>query len=154
FYRCPLLNRMATDSTGRELDVYRGGYTMNSKMHFAIPGAIDTGPTSAYSSASNGGKAHPISRYTTPSRTVALLMGYDDGNYRPNVDGTQPDQKSWRTVDSNGSNPQENSNLIPHHKRVGAQSDGIGGSSGVYTFLDGSTRKLTPEEAAEYLKRL
>jgi prepilin-type N-terminal cleavage/methylation domain-containing protein len=143
FFICPIYRNLIG---GDPESTFRGGYTMNHKMHYAIPGVVDSAPTNAYNNASNGGRAHPISRYTNPSRTVAIVMGHDrDPLYVPNVDGTQ---------NNYAADPAFGGALIPHHLRIGAKSDGLGGNAAVYAFLDGSTRRLTPEQAAEYLKKL
>jgi prepilin-type processing-associated H-X9-DG protein len=118
---------------------YKGGYAMNSCMAFVNGGYTYN--------ADQGGIRQRYSKFLYPARTVFVSFGVDE-RFDPNNDGTRPDEAFYKA--SSGSNL----TLVPHNRRIGAGSDGKGGTSAGYLFLDGSVRTLTPDEAKNIMKRV
>lgn len=135
FFTCPVYEAMLGKKPEQ---VYRGGYSMNRRMYYAEGQASNPADPSqgAWSS-----KRVPLNNFNNPSRTVIIAFGYWEG-FIPDQQGNIPDER-FSVSDTN---------LVPHSRRIGADSNGSGGNSGAYLMLDGSTRIMTPAEAALYLK--
>lgn len=116
-------------------DPLRGGYSWNRNMFQA------DGFRSPYSTYNAAAHRHPLARFQNPARTITVAMGYFEG-FDPNTDGTVAMEKISLT----------DSTPVPHNRRIGAGSDGLGGNSAAYLMLDGSTRVLPPEQAQELLR--
>lgn len=132
FFRCPVY----TSIIGTGQVAYRGGYSMNSGMMLAN-GEWPAGPRL------NTGKEQPLNSYRNPSRTIAIGMNFGQSFLPDTNTGTVPDEQ-LSIADTT---------LVPHNRRIGANSSGLGGTSAVYGFLDGHAKQLTPDEAAQLLKR-
>jgi len=115
----------------------RIGYSMNNQLQYV--NGLNVGqfsPSSSFNSRTR------LDAYKEPSRTVIIGMGHYEGF---TVDRNGIEQRAAFAPDGTGA-------TVEHFRRIGAGSDGQGGNSGGFGFLDGSVRKLTPTEAAVYLR--
>lgn len=133
FFQCPVYRSLIPG----EPAVWRGGYSMNRRMSHAYG-------SRAY--AESGYFRQNVSKFNEPSRTVFASFGFNEG-FDPNADGSVPNDQFYRTSAEN------NTSQVPHNRRIGADSNGLGGHSAGYLFLDGSVRQLTPTEAAVFLRQ-
>jgi len=127
---------------------YFGGYAMNRRMGFSAYAELKRAPNPTQAVRSDNTRTR-LSRYEI-TKTIFLGPGYYN-EFLPQPDGTVNPE---RFSDSKSTN-------VRHGLRIGMKSDGIGGRSALYLFLDGGVRELVPGEAnsedpstaAFYLKR-
>jgi hypothetical protein len=133
FFQCPVYRGViGSDPVG-----WRGGYSMNNRMSHV---------NGSRTYANSGTFRQRADKFTEPSRTVFASFGFWEA-FDPAADGAVAADRFYQT------SSETNTNLVPHNRRFGAGSNGLGGSSAGYLFLDGSVKKMTPEEATVVLRQ-
>lgn len=127
---------------------YFGGYAMNQRMGFSVYAELKTLPNYTQAVRSDNTRTR-LARYEL-TKTIFVGPGYFN-EFLPQPNGiVEPKQFS-----------DSKTQTVSHSRRIGMKSDGTGGASALYLFLDGGVRELTPGEpnsedsgtAAFYLKR-
>lgn len=127
---------------------YFGGYAMNQRMGFPAYAELKTLPNFTQAVRSDNTRTR-LARYEL-TKTIFVGPGYFN-EFLPQPTGiVNPEQFS-----------DSKTQKVRHSQRIGMKSDGTGGKSALYLFLDGGVRELTPGEpnsddpstAAFYLKR-
>lgn len=113
---------------------WRGGYSMNTRMNLVRGETFSQWNT-------NSSRYMRYKLAGIRGDSVLVTMGAFEG-FTPNNDGTQVDERFSPTLTT----------PVPHNKRIGADSKGVGGKSALYLFVDGSVKNLTPEDAKEFLR--
>jgi prepilin-type N-terminal cleavage/methylation domain-containing protein len=133
FFQCPIYRSII----GADPVIWRGGYSMNNRMSHV-------NGSRAY--AQSGAYRQNASKFKEPSRTVFASFGFWEA-FDPAADGTVAPDRFYQSAN------ETNTSLVPHNRRIGAGSNGLGGSAAVYLMLDGSVKKMSPEEAAFYMRQ-
>lgn len=119
---------------GHRPPAWRGGYSMNRRMQHVL--GIRRNNHTTY-----GSNRVPLTLFENPQETVFVSMGYYEG-FDPRADGSVPDERFSDNI----------LRKVAHTKRIGANSQGMGGHSALYLFLDGQVRQLTPDQARPRLE--
>jgi len=132
-FRDPVYERVI----GQALPGWAGGYSMNTQLNLAAG-------ESSGSPANSGEYRYPLMRL--PGNAIILGPAAVEG-FTPSSTGEVAPASLRRADVGSGSNPS-----VDHRTRNGMKRDGTGGKDALYLMADFSSRRLTPEEAVEFLK--